>query len=163
MTFFMTFSKNFPKLRFWKFSKRWRSQSFCWIFWGYSQGCEASDCGCSNSCSFRDMTFFFGIFSIFLRKFGYKKFHKTWNYHLCSEALSGYSQVLRILPPSMTAQILVVFEISLFFMIFSEIFKKNLNVKNSKTLKISILLLESARVLSGCCESCLWILLRKFL
>ena len=34
-----------------------------------------------------------------------------------------------------------------FFMIFSEIFKKNM-LKSSKSLKISILLLESVRVLS---------------
>ena len=46
---------------------------------------------------------FFWIFSKFFRKITYKKFHKTWNYHLCGDALSGYSQELRILSPNRTA------------------------------------------------------------
>ena len=40
------------------------------------------------------------------------------------------------------------------FMIFSEFFKKKIDVKTSKSLKISILLLESVRVLSWGCKSC---------
>ena len=39
--------------------------------------------------------------------------------HLKSEAMSGYSQELRILPPNLTAQVFLVFE--MFFVIF---FKK---------------------------------------
>ena len=36
---------------------------------------------------------------------------KLPSHHLCSEALSGYSQELRIRPPNMTAQNLSVFQI----------------------------------------------------
>ena len=51
--------------------------------------------------------------------------------------LSGYSQELRILPPILTSQILIVFEM------------RTLILNNSRTLKISILLLDIVRVLSG--------------
>ena len=68
----------------------------------------AFDCDCSNAFSCRDV-----IFVVFLKlfKFRYKKFHKICGSNLYNEALSRYSQELRVLPPNMTAQILVVFEI----------------------------------------------------
>ena len=70
----------------------------------------ASDYICLNLCSFRDLTFF-RVFSKFFRKIGYRKFHKISYSHRCGEALSRYSQDMRFLPPNMTAQILVTFEI----------------------------------------------------
>ena len=70
---------------------------------------------------------FLGLFQIFSEKLIEKVF---WNlkYHLGSEALSRFSQELQILPPSMIAQILVIFEIWRFleFLNFSEnLCKKN--------------------------------------
>ena len=125
-----------------------------------SGGCEScSDYGCSNSCSFRDMTFCKDFFSKFFRKLGIKNL----KYHLCSEALSGYCQELRVLLCIMTAQILIVFEIWRFLCISSKFLKKNLDVTKFQNFEISILLLESVRVLSAGLEAYLWIWMLKFL
>ena len=51
------------------------------------------------------------VFFQLLKELRYKKFHKLSSSHLYSEALSGYSQELRVLPSNMTAQILVFFAI----------------------------------------------------
>ena len=102
-----------------------------------------------------------------------KNFAKNWNSHLCSEALSGYSQELQISPSNLTAQILVVLEIWRFLW-FSQKFSKKKTKKNSNVViginpvigilnKLSILLLESLRVLSGDCEFLVWIRLLKTL
>ena len=66
----------------------------------------ASGCECSNPCTFRDITLFESKF------FGELRYKNFQNMKLQSriEALSGYSQELRILPPNMTAQNLVVFQ-----------------------------------------------------
>ena len=69
-----------------------------------------------------------------------------WNSQPCSWVLSGYSHGLRILPPNLTSQILLVFEIWRFLWFFQK-FPKKTDFKNSK--KFSILLLEIVRVLSG--------------
>ena len=66
----------------------------------------------------------------------------------CSWVLSEYSQGLRILPPNLTSQIVVVIEKWRFFIIFSKNFQK-FDFKNSKTLKVSSLLLNIVNVLPG--------------
>ena len=83
-----------------------------------------------------------------------------WNlkYQFVIEALSKFYQKLQILPPSMTAQFRVNFaklaklaklEIWRFQWFFQKFFRSLDFKKNSKTLKISILLLEFVSVLSG--------------
>ena len=47
-------------------------------------------------------------------------FRKSWNSQPCSWVLSAYSKVLQILPPNMTVQILLVFEIWRFFVLFQK-------------------------------------------
>ena len=69
----------------------------------------ASKYDCSNSCSFRDMTFFV-IFSKIFRKFKLFFFKSEFFNHVVGYRQSTIKK-LQILPPSMTVQILVVFEI----------------------------------------------------
>ena len=64
----------------------------------------------------------------------------------CSWELSGYSEGLQILPPILTCQILVVFELGCFFMIFSK--KKYFLIQMKIFLKISLLLLKTVRQFS---------------
>ena len=62
--------------------------------------------------------------------------------------LSGNSHGLRILPPNLTSQILVVFYDDVFCDFF-KYFQKNINFKKFKNfVKFSILLLKTVRVLS---------------
>ena len=86
-----------------------------------------SENDCSSACSFRDVTSF-RIFSRFFKEIRYKKFHKIWNSHLYSKTLSEYSQELWFLPPIMTAQILVEFEICRFLWFFFKTFSENPNL-----------------------------------
>ena len=57
---------------------------------------------------------FLGLSQNFSDNLGINFFYKTWNYHLCSETLSGYSQELWISPPNMTAQNFAAFPVWLF-------------------------------------------------
>ena len=70
-------------------------------------------------------------------------FHKIWNSQPCSWVLSECSQRLRILPPNMTAHILVVFEIS-----FWDFFKKFQKILISFLSKFEI-----PSLVVGCCQS----------
>ena len=97
--------------------KTWSSQPCSWVL---SVLLRIANYDCSNPCTFWDMTFFV-IFQKNFRKLILIFFRKSWNSQPCSWVVSGYSKVLQILPPNMTVQILVVFEIWRFFVIF---FKK---------------------------------------
>ena len=119
----------------------------------------ASENACSNFCSFRDMTYL-SIFSKFFRKLNYQKFRKTLNtisvVRLCygTPRSCAFRRKYDCSNPCS-------FRGNKFFIILSKSFKKML--KNSKFFKISILLLDSVRIFLGDCESCLWIVLLKFL
>ena len=87
----------------------------------------AFDYGCSNPCSFRDMTFFW-IFSNFFRKLRYKnlnKFEITISVVRLCQGISGVASFSFQYDRSNSCS----FRDITFFMTFSEIFKKNLNVK----------------------------------
>ena len=88
-------------------------------------------------------------------------FFKIWNSQRYSSVLSGYSKELQILPPNMTAQILVVFEIWCFLRFFQK-FSENFINWFSK--------FEFPSLILGCCQStlksyksCLQIWLFKYL
>ena len=79
----------------------------------------------------------------------------------CSWVLSGYYQGLRILPPVLTSQILVVFEIWWFIWFFQKNFKK-LDFKKFQNEDLSPVNGYCEGTLRGC-ESCLWLWLLKYL
>ena len=87
----------------------------------------ASNYDCSNPCSFRDMTIFV-VFQKIFRKLIIIFFRKIWNSQPCSWVLSEYSQWLRILPPSMTAQFSVVLEIRCFCDFFENFQKTSIMI-----------------------------------
>ena len=99
-----------------------------------------------NLFSVRDTTIFL-IFQSFSENSNYKIILIIWNSQTCSWVLSENSQGLRILPPSMNAQILVVFEIwrALWF---------NFNFSENSNYK-KILNFENLNPVVGCCPSIL--------
>ena len=85
----------------------------------------ASNFECPNHLSERDKTIF-EILPKYFRNFRKQINYKSWSSQSCSGVLSEYYQGLRVLPPNMTAQIIVVFEIWLFLWFFQK-FSENLN------------------------------------
>ena len=71
----------------------------------------ASKYECSNSCSFRDITFFVIFSKKFLQNLNEIFFFKIWISQPCIWGLSDYPQGLQALALIMIAQIFVVFEI----------------------------------------------------
>ena len=95
---------------------------------------------------------FFGIFSIFFRKLRYKNFHKTWNYHLCSEVLSNFRVLSGVsnFAANYDCSNLVVFEIWCFLWFFPKFSKKYLEVKkfqNFEDINHVIGICEAAQIL----------------
>ena len=91
-----------------------------------------------------------------------KIIYKTWSSQPCSWVLSECYQALRVLPPNMTAQILVVFEIWRFLWFFQ-------NFSENKLLSFFVKSEIPNPVVGYCqsaikhCESCLQIWLLKSL
>ena len=115
-----------------KFQSRWRGSvrvlSGVAVF--------ASKYDCSNRCSFRDMRFFMIFSEIFKKKLDIEKFQNFEDLNPVIGICEGTLMGLLILPPNMSAQNLVVFEMT-FFRIFSKFFRK-LRYKKITKLEFTI-------------------------
>ena len=124
--FFEIFSKIFRKF-YELFLKIWISQPYSWVLSEYSQILRVLP---PNMIAQFLVVFEIWRFLWFFQKFSESSnllFFKIWNSQRYSSVLSGYSTDLQILPPNMTVQILVVFEIWRFLWFFQKFFRKRIN------------------------------------
>ena len=114
----------------------------------------------TNSFSSRD-TAIFEIFQKFLENLIFK-FFLILEFSLCSWVLSAYSQGLRILPPNLSLQILVVFEIWRFLWFFQK-FSISLDFKKMQNFEDLNPVVRNCDCFLRGCKSCFWMWLLKSL
>ena len=143
--FFEIFSKIFRKF-YEFFLKIWISQPYSWVLSEYSQILRVLP---PNMIAQFLVVFEIWRFLWFFQKFSESSnllFFKIWNSQRYSSVLSEYTKELQILPPNMTVQILVLFEIWRFLRFFQKFSENFINCFSK---------FEFPSLIVGCCQSTL--------